>query len=423
VKFKWQGYDSAAKKVAGELEAGSPAEARTRLRQMNVRPLKLVQVGGNAPANKGGGLARPAIDWSDLSSLSAALSSPVPSLIEFAAFIRQLAVMQEAGIPIVTALGILADQAETPGFGRALGDIKNKVEAGLSFTEALRFHQNTFDRIFINLANAGEVSGSLDRILDRLAVYYEKSAQLRRKIIGAMTYPVLMLCLMVAVVTIMLMFVVPTFAEMFTSNGGELPEATQMVMAASDTLRDYWWAYFGFIGATVAGVITGIKSPGVRQVIDPALLRMPILGDILQKVAIARFARTFGTMIQSGVPILECLDICARVSGNYAVERALARTKEMVTQGNSVSAPLAQAKIFPKMAVSMITIGEQTGALDKMLNKIADFYEAEVDAKVSSITSIIEPFMIVLVGIVVAAVLIPMYLPIFKMSEVMSGGG
>lgn len=425
MKIKYEGYNNAAKKVSGELEAGDAVEARGILRAKGIRASKLVLLkGGAAPrkANSATSGEKPQVNWADLSTVFDAMSSPVPSLTEFAAFIRQMSVMQAAGIPTVQALNVLSDTVETRGFGRALANIRSKVEGGQSFTEALKNHPAIFDRIFINLVAAGEISGSLDKILERLAHYYEKTSKLRRKVVSAMTYPAFMLVLMVVIVSVMLMFVVPTFAEMFTSNGQELPGPTKMVLKLSDVIREFWWAYLGGIGLFVGGVTFLFKNEAARAVIDPILVRFPIVGPLIAKVAIARFSRTFGTLIQSGVPILEALDITARVAGNVAVERTLLNIKAEVSQGNSISAPLMKSNLFPKMATSMIAIGEQTGAIDTMLQKIADFYEDEVDAVVGSITSIIEPLMIVLVGVVVAGILIPMYLPIFKMGEVMSGG-
>jgi type IV pilus assembly protein PilC len=429
VKVKYEGYNNAAKKVSGELEASDANEARTMLRAKGIRASKLVLLKGGAGASPRAGAAssaagdKPKIDLNDLSTIFDAISSPVPSLVEFAAFIRQMSVMQAAGIPTVQALNVLSETVENRGFGRALANIRSKVESGQSFTEALKSYPAIFDRIFINLVAAGEISGSLDKILDRLAHYYEKSSKLRRKIVSAMTYPGFMLILMVVIVSVMLMFVVPTFAEMFQSNGQELPGPTQMVLKISNLIRDYWWAYLGSIGLAVAGVVYAAKNEAARAVIDPLLVKVPLIGPLVAKVAIARFARTFGTLIQSGVPILEALDITARVAGNVAVEKTLLNIKVEVSQGNSISAPLMRSNLFPKMATSMIAIGEQTGSIDGMLQKIADFYEDEVDAVVSGITSVIEPLMIVLVGAVVAGILIPMYLPIFKMGEVMSGGG
>ncbi|MEO5668670.1 MAG: type II secretion system F family protein [Bdellovibrionota bacterium] len=425
MRIKYEGYNNAAKKVAGEVEADDATEARGMLRAKGIRASKLILLKGGASAaapRKNSPSAKPQMDWGNLASVFDAIASPVPSLIEFAAFIRQMSVMQAAGIPTVQALNVLAETVETKGFGRALADIRSKVEGGQSFTEALRHYPAIFDRIFVNLVAAGEVSGSLDKILDRLAGYYEKTSKLRRKVVSAMTYPAFMLVIMVVIVSVMLIFVVPTFAEMFQSNGQELPGPTKMVLHISDLIRHYWWAYLGGIGITVAGISYTFKNEKARAVIDPALIKLPLIGPLLAKIAIARFSRTFGTLIQSGVPILEALDITARVAGNIAVEKTLLNIKAEVSQGNSISGPLMKSGIFPKMATSMIAIGEQTGAIDGMLQKIADFYEDEVDAAVGGITSIIEPLMIVLVGAVVAGILIPMYLPIFKMGETVGGG-
>lgn len=424
MKIKYQGYNTAAKLVSGEIDANDAQEARGVLRSRGIRATKLVLLkGGAVPAR--GAAAKPegaGIDWNDLSTILPALSSPVPPLVEFAAFIRQLSVMQAAGIPTVQALQVLADTVETRGFGRILNVIRGKVEGGQSFTESLKAYPQIFDRIFVNLVAAGEVSGSLDKILDRLAQYYEKTSKLRRKIIAAMTYPAFMLVLMVVVVSIMLMFVVPTFAEMFSQNGKKLPEATQVVLDISNLVREYWWAYLGLGAITIGGISFTWKNPKAREYIDPILIRMPVIGKLFAKVAIARFARTFGTLIQSGVPILEALDITARVAGNVAVEKTLLNIKAEVSQGNSISGPLMKSNIFPKMATSMIAIGEQTGGIDTMLQKIADFYEDDVDAVVSSVTSIIEPLMIVMVGVVIAGIMIPMYLPVFQMGDTISGG-
>lgn len=424
MKMKYQGYDLSSNKVTGVLDVASADEAKMQLRDQGIRPTKLVVIQGGMSASgqeKGVDDLKPAIDWNDLSTVTEQFATSVPPLVEFAAFIRQMAVMQSAGISMVQALGVLSETTETKGFGRALANTKKRVEEGQSFTESLKKYPAIFDRIFINLVAAGEISGSLDKILSRLADYYEKTTKLRRKVVGAMSYPVFMLFLMVGIVSIMLIFVVPTFAEMFSSQGADLPEATQMIMNVSNSLTNHWYLYFGGLAGFIGGVIFCVRNTKARSVLDPLLVKVPIIGPLVAKVSIARFSRTFGTLIQSGVPILEALDITARVAGNIAVESTLLSIKQEVAQGNTISTPLERSKLFPKMATSMIAIGEQTGAMDTMLEKIADFYEDEVDAVITSLTSVIEPLMIVLVGIVVAAILIPMYLPIFKMSEVMSG--
>lgn len=420
MKYRYTGYDNTARKVSGEIEANTESEARGRLRQQAVRATHLVALeGGKGKAGAAGGKPGDINFNFDLSFLS----SPVPDLMEFTAFIRQLATMQGAGISIVQSLKVLSEQVENKGFGEVLAKVQKQIEEGGTLTDSLRKHPKVFDRIFINLIAAGEVSGSLDKVLQRLAIYYEKSASLRRKVKGAMTYPTLIVVMVVAILTIMLTFVVPTFAGMFAAGGKALPAPTQFLIDVSNFLRSNWPFLVAGLGGGAYGIYYAATNEDARKVIDPYLMKMPLFGDLLQKIGIARFARTFGTMIQSGVPILEALEITSRIAGNYAIESAIQQTRQSITQGNSIAAPLMATNVFPKMAVSMISIGEQTGALDQMLTKIAEFYEDEVDAKVSALTSILEPLMIVIVGIVVAGVLIPMYLPIFQMSDVMSGGG
>ncbi len=430
MKYRYQGYDANAKKISGEVEAPNAVSARNVLRSQNVRAAKLFEVrgsggtnatrsGGTGTRSSGTKLNKGLTMQSFMDQLSG--GNRQPKNMEFTAFIRQMAVMQEAGIPIVQSLNILGDAAETKGFGRVLLEIKQRVEEGMSFNEALKLYGDVFDRIFVNLVSAGEVSGSLDRILNRLAVYYEKSSQIRRKIISAMTYPSLMLIMMIAVVSVMMFFVVPQFASMFAGQGKKLPAPTQMIIDIADLLKQFWYLYIGGLLGGIGGLVFVLRNPDTRKLIDPYLIRLPLIGDLIRKIGIARFSRTFGTMIQSGVPILEALDITSQVAGNYAIERALIETRQSISQGNSIAGPLTKAGVFPKMAISMIAIGEQTGALDQMLQKIADFYEEEVDAKVGALTSIIEPVMIVVVGITVAGILIPMYLPVFQMGDVASG--
>lgn len=416
MKYRYQGYDNTARKVSGEVEANSEAEARSKLRTQSVRPITLVASGdGGAKGGSAGG--------NSAGSLLAFMNSPTPDLMEFTAFIRQLATMQAAGISIVQSLKVLSDQVDNRGFGEVLTKVQKAIEEGGTLTESLKKHPKVFDRIFINLIAAGEVSGSLDKVLQRLAIYYEKSASLRRKVKGAMTYPVLIVVMVVVILTIMLTFVVPTFAEMFKSGGKALPASTQFLMDLSSYIRGQWYVLVGAFAGAVYGIYFMFTNEGARRTIDPYLMKVPIFGDLVQKIGIARFSRTFGTMIQSGVPILEALEITGRIAGNYAIEDAIQQTRQSITQGNSIAAPLMATNVFPKMAVSMISIGEQTGALDQMLTKIAEFYEDEVDAKVSAMTSILEPLMIVIVGAVVAGVLIPMYLPIFQLSDALSSGG
>jgi type IV pilus assembly protein PilC len=411
MKVKYQGVARAGKRVEGELDVQSVDDAKAQLRNMQIRPLKLVKVNEKKAGASSG---------FDLQSLLG--NSGKPTLIEFTAFIRQLATMQGAGIPIVQSLSVLAEQSENKAFGSVLNQVRSQIEQGATLADALRKHPKVFDRIFLNLIAAGEISGALDKVLLRLAVYYEKAASLKRKIVSALTYPVLILVIVIVVVIVLLTLVVPTFASMFASSGKPLPAATQVILNLSNFIR----SNFLFLGLGFGGVLFGIyyafTNEGTRRVIDPLLIEIPVFGNLIKKISISRFSRTLATMIQSGVPILDALEITANVAGNYAVEDTVKRVRQSITEGNSIAGPLSKASVFPKMAVSMIAIGEQTGSLEQMLIKIAEFYEDEVDAAVSSLTSILEPLMIVIVGLVVAGVLIPMYLPIFSMGDTLSGG-
>lgn len=412
--FRYQGYDRSAQKVAGEIEAVSEADARSRLRTQNIRPLKLV--GENRTLTASG-----ASNFID--GLGLGIGSSKPDVFQFTAFIRQFATMQSAGIPIVQSLSVLSEQVENRGFGKTLDGVKKLIEEGTTFADALRRYPKVFDRIFINLIAAGEMSGSLEQILSRLAHYYEKSSSLRRKVKAALTYPMVILSMVVVVVTVLLIYVVPMFSSMFASNGKALPAATQVVLDISNFVRAHAILLAVGIAGVVGGTIFIFSDENSRRQLDPMLMQIPIIGDLMKKIGIARFARTLGTMIQSGVPILDALDITGKVAGNYAIETAIMRTRQSISTGNSIAGPLEQARIFPRMAISMIAIGEQTGALDQMLNKVAEFYEDEVDNKIGSLTSLLEPLMMIIVGVVVAGVLIPMYLPIFKLGETLSGGG
>ncbi len=405
MKYFYWGYDNAAKKTQGEIDANSVHEARSMLK---ARSIWITKLQSSAELNAATGLTM---------FIKEILSSPKPNITDFTAFIRQLATMQGAGVPIVQALNVLADQQSNKTFGSVLANIQKAIETGTTLTDALRKYPKVFDRIFINLVSAGEVSGALEKVLQRLAIFYEKAAALRRKVISAFTYPVMIVVLVVVVVGVLLTFVVPTFAKMFASSGKPLPAPTQMILDASNFIRGNWYFILAAIIAFVWGVLFVFKSPEIRKVIDPYLMRVPVFGNLFQKISIARFSRTLATMIQSGVPILDALEICSTVAGNYAVEDAIMMTRKSITEGNSIAGPLGKANVFPSMAVSMIAIGEQTGALDQMLTKIAEFYEDEVDATVGALSSILEPMMIVIVGLVVAAVMIPMYLPIFSIAD------
>ncbi|MBI5682767.1 MAG: type II secretion system F family protein [Deltaproteobacteria bacterium] len=342
---------------------------------------------------------------------------------ELVVFTRQFATMIDAGLPIVQCLHILAAEQENRAFKQALLDIKTSIESGATFTDALKRHPYIFDELYINLVSAGEIGGILDVILARLAAFMEKTLKIKRKIKGALIYPTIIIIIACIVVTVILVYVVPVFSSMFASFGALLPLPTQVVINMSNWLKNSW--YLIIIGAV--GIITMYrqirKNPKGRHLTDNIYLKFPVFGPLIKKAAIARFTRTLGTMVSSGVPILEALEVVAKTSGNKIIEEAAINTRTALSRGKTLSEPLAETKVFPPMVVQMVSIGETAGALDVMLNKIADFYEDEVDVAVDAFMSTIEPLLITFLGIIVGGLVIAIYLPIFKMGEVIMGGG
>jgi len=336
-------------------------------------------------------------------------------------FTRQFATMINAGLPMVQCLDILSSQLEKPRFKEIVSEVMSDVESGATLADALRKHK-CFSELFVNMIDAGEAGGILDTILNRLALYLEKADALRRKIKSAMTYPSIVFAVASGATIFMLLFIIPTFAKMFTDFGGNLPLPTAIVMGLSDFLRANWWI---LLAAVIGGVILLKRyyaTENGQYRIDKAMLGFPILGNVIRKGAVARFTRTLGTLIASGVPILNGLEITARTSGNKVIEKAIMETRTSISEGNTIAEPLKSCGVFPPMVVQMISVGEQTGALDEMLDKVADFYDSEVDTAVEALTAAIEPIMIVFMGGIVGGMLVAMYLPMFKLVSVVSGG-
>jgi len=337
---------------------------------------------------------------------------------ELVIFTRQFATMIDAGLPLVQCLEILGSQQENPTFRGIIQEVKQDVEQGSTFADALGKHPKPFDALYVNLVHAGEVGGILDTILNRLAVYLEKADALARKVKGAMVYPSTVLVVATAVVVLMLVKIIPTFENMFADFGGELPGPTQVVINVSHWMQD--WIGILLAGLAVFAVVfvqARRRSPKFRKLVDVTLLKLPIFGSLLRKVAVARFSRTLGTMIASGVPILDGLDIVSRTAGNVVIEEALNDVKAAISEGRTIAEPLAESGVFPGMVVQMIAVGEETGAMESMLSKIADFYDDEVDAAVEALTAMLEPAMLVVLGGTVGSLLIAMYLPIFKIAD------
>jgi type IV pilus assembly protein PilC len=400
--FVWKGRTLGGEMQAGELDAGRQEEAIELLRKRRILVTSLKA--------KGSGLALPKF------------GGPGVTTKDLAIFTRQFATMISAGLPLVQCLDILAKQSSKPSFGRVIGEVTREVEAGSTLSDGLGKHKNVFDELFRNMVAAGEAGGVLDEILMRLAAYIEKADALKRKVQGAMVYPGVVLTVAVGATCFMLIFIIPTFAKMFTDFGGELPLPTKIVLWMSNLLQNFWWVG---VGGLIAGGFLFKRyyatEPGQRT-IDGVMLKFPVLGDVLLKGAVARFTRTLGTLIASGVPILSGLEITARTAGNKVIAEAIMTARASIREGETVAAPLKTSGVFPPMVVQMISVGEQTGALDEMLTKIAVFYEAEVDTAVDTMTSIIEPVMIVVMGGIVGGMVIAMYLPMFKLINVVSGG-
>jgi type IV pilus assembly protein PilC len=392
--FAYEGKTSTGETRKGKIDAMNIDAAKNQLRKMNISATSLSQSKG----------------------LELEFFKPKVTTRDLVIFTRQFATMIDSGLPLVQCLDIQAKQAQNPTFREELSVVKEAVESGSTFADALKKYPATFDDLFQNMIAAGEVGGILDTILNRLATYLEKADKLKRQIKGAMMYPLITVFVAGAVVTVLLLFVVPQFEQMFADMGSALPALTQMVIDMSKWLQSNWYVVFGVIFAGIFGTKQFYATPKGRVVGDTILLKLPVMGDVLTKVAVARFCRTLGTMLSSGVSILEALAICGRTSGNKVIEHAIDTVREAISQGRNVADPLTETRVFPDMVCQMISVGEATGALDVMLNKVADFYEDEVDQAVESMTSLLEPLIMVFLGVIIGGLVIAMYLPIFSMA-------
>lgn len=400
--FKYTAKDNSGRTITGFFEAADYAAAVDALRKQG---LIIVSV-------KEGGKIK-------ISSIS--FSKKKIKIDDLVVFSRQLATMVDAGIPLVGALDILGDQTEHKTFGEIIMKIRNDVETGSSLSDALSKHKKTFSALFVNMVRAGESSGMLDEILDRLAVYLEKTSSLQKKIGSALIYPAVVSTMAAAITLLLLLKVIPVFKEIFSGFGADLPRPTAILIGISDTLQKYFPFIFVAVFFLVVMVNRYVKTDKGKLQYDSLLLKMPIFGALFTKVAISKFTRTLSTLIKSGVPILNALEIVGKTSGNRAVEMAVETVRTNVREGESIAEPLARSKIFPPMVVRMVSVGEQSGELEKMLAKIADFYDDQVDAAVSGLTSLIEPLIIAFLGIVIGTIVICMFLPIFKMTAMVSG--
>jgi type IV pilus assembly protein PilC len=396
-EWVWEAKGPAGETRKGLMEADDEESVQNRLRQQKLVPTK-VKKKGRA-----------------LSSFSIGSGVSQKDLVTFT---RLLATMIDAGLPIVQCLDILGGQTDNKTFSGVIADVKSQVEQGKTFSESLRRHPGVFDTLYCNLVQAGEAGGILDTILQRLAVYNEKSVKLKRQLRGAMVYPSVVGIVFLGVCGVLLGWVIPSFKNIFKDLGSkdELPKLTQIVIKASEIfVGNLPFVLIGLIGVAF-GFYTAYSRPAGKRWIHKNALRIPIIGDVIRKIAVARFTRTLGTLLSSGVPILDALEIVAKTAGNMVIEEAIMDARQKISEGRNMAEPLMEANVFPSMVVQMVGVGEQTGALDAMLNKIADFYEEEVDVAVAALTSLIEPFMMVGIGSVVGTVLIAMYLPIFSLA-------
>jgi type IV pilus assembly protein PilC len=395
--YIWEGKTARGTIQKGETDAPSEKILRQILKAQNINASKVKQKPKDIFEN-------------------VAFMQPRVKTKDLIVFTRQFSTMIDAGLPLIQGLDILANQEENRTFKKVLMQVKLDVEGGSSLAEALKKHPKVFDNLYVNLVAAGEMGGILDTILQRLSAYIEKNAKLVSKVKGAMIYPTTILAIAIVVIIIMLVFVIPVFAEMFTDFGSELPGLTQVVVNLSDFLRNNWIALIGIFGGFFFAFRKWKSTDRGEYLFDKYLLKVAVIGDLLRKVAVAKFTRTLGTLITSGVPILDGMDVVAKTAGNRIVEEAINNTKQSISEGKTIAVPLEESGVFPPMVCQMVAVGESAGSLDAMLEKIADFYEDEVDAAVDALTSLIEPVMMLFLGSSVGTMLIAMYLPIFKIA-------
>lgn len=397
--YIWRGVNSYGEKRKGKLEAPNEASAEAQLKKIRINISVLKEAPKDIFAN-------------------IAMFQPKVTGKDVVIFTRQLSTMIDAGLPLVQSLEILASQQDNATFKKILNEVRMDVETGTTFADAMKKHPKVFDNLYCNMVEAGEVGGIMDTILRRLANFMEKNMVLIKKVKGAMTYPAICLAISLIITMVILLFVVPVFSKMFADFGSALPGPTQIVVDISEFTKKYWYIFIGGIFVIIALIKKVYATDKGAMLIDRLLLVAPIIGTLMRRIAVAKFTRTLGTMIQSGVPILDALQVVAKTAGNRVIEQAVFRIADSITEGRTIAEPLEETGVFPSMVVQMITVGESTGALDAMLEKIADFYDGEVDQAVDNLTSAIEPLMMVFLGGLIGGLVIAMYLPIFKMASV-----
>lgn len=398
-QFKYKAKNPEGRVLDGTLEAENEDQARAVLRGRRFTVLEVTKGGGGGFFKKG-------------------IKVKTGEIVIFS---RQLSTMVAAGLPLVQAIGIIAEQAGSKELRAVLTAVREDVSSGGNFSEALAKHPSAFTSLYVNMVKAGETGGNLDVILDRLSTYLEKAAVLKGKIVGAMTYPAVIICVMMGVLVFLMVAVVPTFKEVFKSFNAALPAPTRLLVFISDTLVEKWPMILGAVGAMVGAMMAAKRTESGSKFFDAASLKFPVIGGLIQKMSVARFSRTLGTLQKSGVPILDGMDIVARTAGNKIIENAIFKARASIREGEGIAGPLRATGVFPSMVIQMVAAGEETGKLDDMLVRIADFYDQEVDTSVEAMMKLIEPLTMVVLGITVALIVLGMYLPMFQMGQ-MAGG-
>ena len=408
--YKYAAKDSGGKTVEGVVEATDRGGAVGELRRKNLVVLKLDETSSFARGTArlgGGSLFQP---------------KATASAVERVIFTRQLSTMVGSGLALLESLEVLADQAETPGMKKVCDTLVAEVRAGNDLSSAMERCPKVFDQLYVSMVRAGEASGQMDTILERLAEYQEESEQLKREIKAAMTYPVISLCLVIGITLFLMLFIVPGFRQVYESMDADLPGITTFTLELSESLKENWAIWFGGVAALAAGFVSWKRTDAGTRTWDRFVLKAPVFGPLMQKLALARFSKTFATLVRSGVPIMGTLDIVASTSGTKTIEKAVLDSRDSVRSGNLLSEPLAKSPVFPPMVVRMIAIGERTGSLDTLLEKIAEFYDQQVKAAVKSLTSMIEPILITAMGVIVGGVVLAVFLPILDVVSKLGGG-
>jgi type IV pilus assembly protein PilC len=398
-KFKWEGTTKSGQAMKGEMEAPDVEAVQAQLRRQGISPGNIKEAGKGLDME----LKIPGFE-------------PKVTTKDLVVFTRQFATMIDAGLPLVQCLDILSKQQENKTFKKNLTQVKEDVESGSTFADALKKHPKAFDTLYVNLVAAGEIGGILDTILNRLAAYIEKALKLKKQVKSAMTYPATIIGIAILVIAVILVFVIPQFQTMFESFGQQLPLPTRIVIALSDIIQSYILLMIGGCFAVVWILKRIYRTPKGQLFMDALFLKLPVMGILLRKVAVAKFTRTLGTMISSGVPILDGLDIVAKTAGNKIIENAIYSVAQSISEGKTIAEPLEKSGVFPAMVCQMISIGEQSGSIDVMLNKIADFYDDEVDDAVGNLTAMMEPLLMLFLGVTVGGLVVAMYLPIFSLA-------